>query len=226
MQQSCRFCTWILNSLQDVIQHYNDVNIINKENSPTFESYIDVISKDPNQTIFEYCEYCSNPPSFDAKLKAEHYLRKHLKLLYVTRNNLLIRRVGNKFIEFSIDYTRHGRVYDFKDPDKVRNGFIENVARLVLSGENGKFRLVCCLVNQSAVELHGRRLYTNSCFTTGVIDGLMNNRVKELLFANTKKSVLINGENGSNIYFYRFDFLKIHFLASHLRNHIDIIHQY
>ena len=145
------------------------------------------------------------------KLKAEHYLRKHVKLLSVTRNNVLIRGVGNKFIEFSIDYTRHGRVYDFKEPDKVVNDFI---------------RLLCCMVNQSAVKLLGRRLYTNSCFTTGVIDSPMNSRVKEFLFPNTKKMVLINGENGSNVYFYRFDFLKIHFLTSHLRNHTDIIHQY
>ena len=86
------------------------------------------------------------------KLKAEHYLRKHVKLLSVTRNNFLIRRVGNKFIEVSIDYTRQGRVYDFKEPDKVVNDFI---------------RLLCCMVNQSAVELLGRRLYTNSCFATG-----------------------------------------------------------
>ena len=48
MQQSCRFCTRSLNSLQDVIEHYNDAHRINKENSPTFESEIDVISKDPN----------------------------------------------------------------------------------------------------------------------------------------------------------------------------------
>ena len=127
---------------------------------------------------------------------------------------MLIPRVGNKFIEFSIDYTRHGRVYDFKDPDKVIYGFIENVARLVPSGKNGEFRFVCCIVNQFVVELHGRRLYTNSCFTTGVIEDSMNKRVKEFLLANTKKRVLINGENGSNVYFYRFDFLKMHFLTS------------
>ena len=104
MQQNCRFCTRSLNSLQDVMGHYNDAHRINKENSPTLESYLVVLSKDPNQASFEYCEYCSNPLLFDAKLKAEHYLRKHIKLLSVTRNNLLIRRVGNKFIEFSIDY--------------------------------------------------------------------------------------------------------------------------
>ena len=55
------------------------------------------------------------------------------------------------------------------------------------SGEISEFRLVCCIVNQSAVELHGRRLYTNSCFTAVVVHGPMNNRVNKLLFANNKK---------------------------------------
>ena len=142
MQASCHFCTQSFNCLQDVIKHYNDAQGINKENSPTFESYIDLISKYPKQATFEYYEYCSNPSVFDAKLKAEHYLRKHVKLLSVTRNNLLIQRVGNKFIEFSIDYTHHGSVYGFKDPSKVITNFTENIARLVRSGEIGEFRLV------------------------------------------------------------------------------------
>ena len=60
----------------------------------------------------------------------------------VTRKNLLIQRVGN------IDYSRRGRVFDFKDPEKDINDLIENVARLVSSGENGEFRLVYCAVNQ------------------------------------------------------------------------------
>ena len=81
---------------------------------------------------------------------AGQYLRKHVKLLTVTRNNLLIQRVGN------IDYSRHGRVFDFKDPEKDINDLIENVARLVSSGENGEFRLVCCVVNQSSIKLYGR----------------------------------------------------------------------
>ena len=55
MQQSCRFCTRSWNSLQDVIKHYKDAHGIKKENNPTFESYINAISKDPNQAIFEYC---------------------------------------------------------------------------------------------------------------------------------------------------------------------------
>ena len=56
MQQNCRFCTRSLNSLQDVMEHYNDAHRINKENSPTLESFLVVLSKDPNQASFEYCE--------------------------------------------------------------------------------------------------------------------------------------------------------------------------
>ena len=107
-------------------------------------------------------------------------------------------------------------------PDKVIGDFIENVARHLFEAE-GEFRLICCIVNQSVVELHGRRLYTNSCFTTGITEGSVNSRVKEYLFNNTKKRVLINGENGSNVYFYRFDFLKIQFLTSNLRQYINLL---
>ena len=108
------------------------------------------------------------------------------------------------------------------NPDKVINEFMENVARIIPKA-NGEFRLVCCIVNQSAVELHGRRLYTNSCFTTRIVKGDMNTRVKEFLYQNTKKRVLINGENASNVYIYRFDFLKIHFLTSDLRQYINLL---
>ena len=133
----------------------------------------------------------------------------------------MIQKIGNRFIEFSIDYIHHSETCDFMNPNKVINEFIENVARLTPKA-NGEFRLLCCIVNQSVVELRGRRLYTNSCFTTGIVEGDMNSRVKEFLYQNTKKRVLINGENGSNVYFYRFDFLKIHFLTSDLRQYINL----
>ena len=97
---------------------------------------------------------------------------------------MLIWRVGNKFIEFSIDYTRHGKIYNFKNPGRVINNFIENVARVVPPpNENDKFRFVCCIVNQSVVELHVRRLYTYSCF----IDGSMNDRLKKFYFPTLRK---------------------------------------
>ena len=56
----------------------------------------------------------------------------------------------------------------------VINDFIENVVRPVLSDENDETD------EKSAIELHGRRLYANFCFTAWVIDGRMNNRIKEI----------------------------------------------
>ena len=86
----------------------------------------------------EYCEYCNSSPFFDLRVKAEHYLCKRLKLLPASANNMLIRRVGEMFMGFSIDYTGHGKIHDFKDPDKIINDFTENVACLVPVA-NGEF---------------------------------------------------------------------------------------
>ena len=89
--------------------------------------------------------------------------------------------------------------------------FIDNV-HAKLEDNEGEFCLVCCIVNQSLAQVDGKNLYTNSCFTTGIIQGRFDIRVKEYLLVNTKKRVLINGENGSNVFFHRYEFLKIHSL--------------
>lgn len=184
-QQHCRFCSQSLKSLQEVLDHYKERHGINKGNSSIFENYIDAISRNAPQMFVEYCEKIHR--FFDLRVKAEHYLHNHLKLLPASRNDMLIRRVGDKFIEFSIDYTQHSNIYDFKNPGKVIGDFIENVAHLVLD-VNGEFRLICCIVNQSATELHGKRLYTNSCFTTGIIENnVMNIRIKEICLQILKK---------------------------------------
>ena len=145
-----------------------------------------------------------------------------MKLLSVIRDKLIIRKIGEKYIEFCIDYARFGKVYNFKNSEKVLKEFIDNIAP-VIPDASGELRLVCCIVNQSAVESHGRRFFTNSCFTADITENLMNDTVKEFLVLNTKKRVLVNGKKGSNAYFYRLDFLKIHFLTSRLRNYIDIV---
>ena len=62
MQQRCRFCCRYLNSVQEVLDHFNDNHRINKDNSQTPKSYIDVISRDAPQMFVEYCEYCNSPP--------------------------------------------------------------------------------------------------------------------------------------------------------------------
>ena len=107
-------------------------------------------------------------------------------------------------------------LYDFKNPDRVIYDFTENFSRHINEAE-GEFRLICCIINQTAAEIH------DACFTTGITEGSMNTRVKETLFENTKKRVLINGENGSNVYFCRFEFLKIHFMTSNFSEHIKLL---
>ena len=49
----------------------------------------------------------------------------------------------------------------------------------------------------------------------------MNDRVKGFLYLSTKKRVLVNGESGSNVYFFKFDFLKIQYLLPNLDNYMN-----
>ena len=62
--------------------------------------------------------------------------------------------------------------------------------------------VVFTITNQSVVEIGCRRIFTNAVFTTEIIKGTMNDRVKEFLFLNTKKRVVINGESGCNVLFF------------------------
>ena len=92
----------------------------------------------------EFCKFCSNPPFFDLKEKVEHYLQEHLRLLTVSKNDILIRKIGDKFIEFSIHYLRHSNLYDFENPNKVIEDFIDTASRHILEVE-GEFRLFAAL---------------------------------------------------------------------------------
>ena len=74
----------------------------------------------------------------------------------------------------------------FTDPEKIISNFIERVST-ELGNREGEFCLISCIVNQSVAQVEGKRLYTNSGFTTGIIQGGMNDRVKDFLYINTKK---------------------------------------
>ena len=152
---------------------------------------------------------------FDGKQKSKHYLRKHLKL-NGNNNDFLIRRIGNKFIEFSIDNDRFKNSCDFFTPDKIIASFIEAVANKI-PDEEGEFRTVFLIMNQSATQIEGKRIYSNTYWSSEWVLGKMKDqRVREFLYLNMKKRGLINGENGSNVYFHRFIFLKVHFITSDL----------
>ena len=122
MNQQCRFCSRSLKSVEEVVDHYKESHGIKTDNSPTFDSYVDAITRHsnrPRQIFVEFCEFSKRRPFFDLKTKAEHYLQEHLQILPVSRSDILIRKIGGKFIEFSIDYSRHSALYHFKNPGKV-----------------------------------------------------------------------------------------------------------
>ena len=98
-------------------------------------------------------------------------------------NDLIIRHIGKRFIEFSTDYVCFGNVYNFYIPESLISNFITRVSR-ELRDKEGEFRLVFNIVNQTTAEIEGSRLYTNTFFTAGVIQGTMNDRVKDFLYGN------------------------------------------
>ena len=221
MVEKCGFCSRTLTSIPELIDHYANSHNTTIGNSPVFESYVDLLTKLSLELFMEECEYCCKT-FFDGKLKAKHFLRKHLKL-NGNNNNILIRRIGNRFIEFSIDYDRFKNLYDFFDPDKIIGSFIEAVARKI-PDEEGEFRTVFSIMNQSAAEIEGKRIYSNTFWSSELVLGRMKDqRVREFLYLNTKKRVLINGESGSNVYFHRFIFLKVQFITSALAQYNKLI---
>ena len=215
MVEKFGFCSRSLASIPELIDHYATSHNTTKDNSPVIESYLDVLTAPPSEFFIQVCECCGKT-FFDGKQKAKHYLSKHLRL-NVNNNNLLMRRICNRFIEFSIDYERFKYPYDFFTPDKIITSFIEAVARK----SPGEFRTIFSIMNQSAAQVEGKRIYSKTYWSSGLIQGkIIDERVKEFLYLNTKKGVLINGENGSNVYFYRFEFLKVHFITSFLVNRL------
>ena len=155
MVEKCGFCSRTLTSIPELVDHYANSHNTTKDNSPVFESYVDLSAKPSPEFFMKEFEYCGKR-FFDGKLKAKHFLRNHLKL-NGNNNNVLIRRIGNRFIVFSIDYDRFKNVCDFFDLDKIIGSFIEAVARKI-PDEEGEFRAVFLIMNQSAAEIEGKRI--------------------------------------------------------------------
>ena len=96
MVEKCGFCSRSLTSILKLIDHYANSHNTTKGNSPVFESYVDLLIKPSSEFFMEESEYCCKT-IFDGKLKAEHFLMKHLKL-NGNNNNILIRRIGNDLL--------------------------------------------------------------------------------------------------------------------------------
>ena len=91
MVEKCGFCSRTLTSILELIDHYANSYNTTKDNSPVFQSYVDLLTKPSSEFFMEECEYCGKT-FFDGKLKAKQFLRKYLKL-NGNSNNILIRRI-------------------------------------------------------------------------------------------------------------------------------------
>ena len=125
--EKCGFCSRVLKSIQVIEDHYRDVHSTTVENNPVFKNYFDVVNSDPHEFIMEGCDNCKKN-FFESGKKARHYLSKHLTLIANLNSSLIIRRIGSKYLEFSINYDKHKNSYDFYTPEKVIRQFIEDVS--------------------------------------------------------------------------------------------------
>ena len=93
-----------------------------------------------------------------------------------------------------------------------------------IPNEDGEFRTVFSIMNQSAAEIEAKRIYSSTFWSSELVLGRMKDqRAREFLYLNTRKGVLINGENSSNVYFHRFLFLKVYFITSALAQYNKLI---
>ena len=120
MSEKCNFCSRVLSSEDDIVNHYEREHKITRENSPAFESYIDSLRSDPLDFFVKKCNYCDEF-FFDARSRSIHIFKNHLKILNTAQvDNMIIRRTGNRFIEFSIDcqyFTKGLRFYKARKND-------------------------------------------------------------------------------------------------------------
>ena len=187
LNENCCLCPTVSESIENVRDHHKDVHNIT-DSTPVFDGYLENLSSNSVVLLTSQHDFC-NKFFHGNRTNAKHLVKKHLKLFESNVNDLFIRRVSSRFIEFSIDYARFGSVYNSKDPDSIVRNFINRVSR-EQGDREGEFRLVFLITNQSTVEIEGRHIFTNAFFTTGINQGTMNNRVKEFLFLNTKKRVV------------------------------------
>ena len=128
LNENCSFCPAVLKGAKNFRDHYKDVHNITGSN-PVFDRYLENLSSNSVVLLTSQCDFC-NKFFHDNRTKAKHLVKKHLKLFRSNVNDLLIRRVGSRFLEFGIHYARFGSVYNFKDPDCIIRNFIHSLKRI------------------------------------------------------------------------------------------------
>ena len=92
------------------------------------DQYLVNLARNSVVLLISPCDF-GNKFFHDNRTKAKLLVKQHLKLFGSTVNDLLIRRLGSRLIEFSIDYVRFSSVYDFKNPDRIIRNFINRISR-------------------------------------------------------------------------------------------------
>ena len=125
LNENCSFWPAVLESVENVRDHYKDIHNI-ADGKPFFDRYLENLSSNSIALLTSQCDFC-NKFFHDNKTKAKHVVKKHLKLFGSNVNDLMITRVGSRFIEISINYAHFRSAYNFKDPDSIIRNFINRV---------------------------------------------------------------------------------------------------
>ena len=173
-----------LDSFESVLEHYKNGHGVATKN-PVFWKYVENACQDFVELSSEKCSFCSKV-LYDSKSRAWYLLKRHLKLSESGVKDLIIGRVGKKFIEFIFDYSRFSDRYEFTDPKIIISDFIKKVA-WKLGNREGEIRFICCIVNQFVAQSERKWLHTNLSFSTGIIQGMMNERVKYFFYLKHQK---------------------------------------
>ena len=96
MSEKCNFCSRVLSSEDDIVNHYEQEHKITRENSTTFESYIDSLLIDPLEFFVEKYNYYDEF-FFDVRSRSIHILKNHLKMLNTAQvDNMIVKRIRNR----------------------------------------------------------------------------------------------------------------------------------
>ena len=139
ISEKCGFCSCVLKSIPEIEDHYRDEMLKTTPFSKVILTLLIVILMS-----LLWRDVIIVKKSF---LNLGKRLgKKHLRLIANPNSNLIVRRIGSKYLKFSINFDRHKKFYDFYTPEKVIRQFIEDVA-LKIPNEEGEFKLISNLMN-------------------------------------------------------------------------------
>ena len=88
------FCSRVLSSEGDIVNHYEQEYKIPRKNSLVFESYVDSLQSDPLEFFVNKRNYC-NGFFFDNQSRSIYILKTYLKILNTAElDHMIFRTIG------------------------------------------------------------------------------------------------------------------------------------